>query len=302
MENDIITNEEQLAFWQVKTEEIYQQWKDHKLLQDVPLFIARKLSLLLENLKWHKNDGTEDFPQHLAPVVVDIYKNSPIFNMIYVEPMVSPNMNVYYYVRNYWGFEEVNYSVNSQVATAKTRKLKTQVYVDRGDSIFKNAAELRSEIIREVAVDLKNNAGTVATSQTEERLDLQIEQVFNCISRKTERTKDKWIYTNDIIAKMLLGRDFHDLKEPTDVGFYNNDYRVIVDCLWSKSILCGVHDPEKNQEGYYYMPYLALVEAPNILGDDYMFCNRRGYLSRYAKLFTPNSGPKSYGVIKYEVQ
>lgn len=280
------------------------------------------VAVMLENQRLMNEAGRfkndEWFVGCSYELIAKIFTGFVGFDMVNVQPMYGPNAANYGYRFKYEAqtdsdLPNVHLKLVSEDISAKTKKLKAmpldtdEDYVNQLDA---KAEEIRNEITREIATDLRNNAGTVAASKvnfetmTYENMFIKIVEVSGVLHRKTLRGGTDWLMMGVDLAKKIPpysfaeGVDLDKLTGPTKIGVLNNRWKCIVDPLFPKGqMLVGAHDPKGLYGSYFWCPYVMLAPTPVILDMD--FCPRRGLLMRYGKRLY-REGAKFFARINFQ--
>lgn len=309
---------------------IYARWRNWYFDKDwTNDAVGKKIAVVLDNMHIFYG-GNEPNEPEFRKVAVDlawkVFGNFVPFHMVSVQPMMKP-VDTAYVHRFKFTKEldtppimkqvELGLHTETEEITAKTKRLRFHIGNEhrtaKGDfnaeCVEKMAKEIRCEIAREVMLDLRNNAGTIAEKRVETLDELTYESVYinlvemsGVIHRKTLKGGINWIVAGPKIAKVLspaLFRkdlDLDALDEPTHVGTLNGVWKLIVDPKYpEKELLCGYY--EEYVDGYIYSPYITAILAPVVLDPD-TFEAKRQIWTRYAKKLT-RAGAKAYGRIKY---
>lgn len=212
---------------------------------------------------------------------------------------------------------EISINVESEEIAAKTRKLKagwsyeaqqdlrSQHSLDAEAEITAvMAQEINLEIDREVLTDLRNNAGTIAVwdfntalgdtiKEKYESLYVKVTQVSSVVHRKTLRGGCNWLVTSPEVASVFETATAGFAPSPSEgftsslgvqyVGTINNRWRLYKDPLFPQGqILMGYKGDSYMDSGYFYCPYVPLIQTPTVL-DPESFCPKKGILTRYGK-------------------
>lgn len=213
---------------------------------------------------------------------------------------------------------EINLVVESEAIEAKTRKLKAVWSYEAQQDLRSQhnldaeaeltavlAQEINLEIDREVLGDLRNNAGTVASwdfstalgdtiKEKYESLYVKVTEVSTVIHRKTLRSGANWIVTSPEVAAIFETATAGFAPAPSEtftsslgvqyVGSVNSKWRVYKDPLFpTGSLLMGYKGDSYMDSGYFFCPYVPLVQTPTVLDPDNLTCPRKGLMTRYGK-------------------
>lgn len=331
--------------YQEDIDTIYSRWKDKtKFLEGMPEDQARVVAVILENQRLMNETGsnTEPFKKHSISIVAKTFRNFLPFEMVSIQPMLGPKIDNFYLSFVYQSknpapsefgpdtlvmmdpdakvdpenMPEINLAMKTVETTAKTKRTKLRwVGGENGDDYenedFRDALaeSFRNEITREIMTDLRNNAGTVATSvivddvYDYEKIYVKIVEVSGVIHRKTLRGGCNWIVTSPEIGMVMAKAngfstdfDFGVGANVIKVGVLNSRWKLFVDPLFlPNNMLLGYKDAKPIDNGYVYSPYVALTETPIIL-DPEEFKPQRGYLTRYGKRLI---SPKPYARMNF---
>lgn len=334
--------------YQEAIDTIYLRWKTHtKFLEDMPEDQARTVSVILENqrLMNESGSGTEPFRKHSISILAKTFKNFLPFEMVSVQPMLGPKIDNFYLAFVYksknpaptlsttdettlMGYmdpdakvdpdnlPEISLAMKTIETSAKTKRTRLRWVGGDGGNDYENedfrdtlAEEFRNEITREIMTDLRNNAGTVATSvliddvYDHEAIYIKMVEVSSVIHRKTLRGGCNWIVTSPEIGMVMAKANGWntDFKfgiggNVIKVGVLNGRWKLFVDPLFpANNMLLGYKEPHMLDNGYVYCPYVALTETPIIL-DPEEFKPQRGYLTRYGKRLI---SPKPYARMNF---
>lgn len=233
------------------------------------------------------------------------------------DPITASTITYEYNMECNTDLPEVNLVVESEEIAAKTRKLKaiwsfeaqqdlrSQHNLDAEAELTSVLAqEINLEIDREILLDLRRNAGTVATwdfttaygdtiKEKYESLYVKVVEVSNIIHRKTLRGGANWIVTSPEIASIFETATAGFAPAPSNtfssslgiqyIGTINNRWKLYKDPLFpSNQMLLGYRGDSYMDSGYFYCPYVPLTQTPVVL-DPESFCPRKGILTRYGK-------------------
>lgn len=226
---------------------------------------------------------------------------------------------------------EVNLEVYNETIESKTRKLKAAWSFESEQDIRAQfslnleqemtshiAQELNLEIDREIIYDLYTQAGTTATwdynsalgdTQKEkfESLYTKLVQTSALIHKKTLRSGANWIVCSPEVAAVFqtatAGYGPSDSSETFTsglgvqyVGQLNRRFAMYVDPQFpTNKILMGYKGDNYLDSGYFFCPYVPLMQTPLVTDPD-SFCQRRLLYSRYGKKLLSN-GAKFYAVV-----
>ena len=272
---------------------------------------AGDLAIIMENQRLMNDALPKNDPIDLQ-LIYDIYTKFLGWHLVSIQPMLGPASLVYYpkFQRNEVS-EDIDLNLVSEEIAARTRKLRTVDLDSEGDL----SERIANEMTREVATDLRNNAGTVATrTDADDRpLYLAMMEVSGVIHRKTLIDGSNWIYTTPSLAEELFepyGKGATLVKSDAEIykaGVMGGRWSVYVDTKAPENeILIGYRGREPDaysqrswyyKAGYFYCPYIALTKTPGINTED--FSSRGGYLMRYGKKLT-REGAKYYAKLKIE--
>tara|TARA_Y100000034_G_scaffold43496_3_gene53125 strand:- start:41503 stop:42393 length:891 start_codon:yes stop_codon:yes gene_type:complete len=250
-----------------------------------------------------------DWDKTSLEIVKKIYKSSA-FEFVSVQPMHGPTDVVAF---NKFQYDKVEYDkwiknacsdpspiclvpqTEEVVAKTRTRKSRWSPNI---------AEDLATEIFREIAIDLKNNCGTIARCKWGQRDTIKecmydvyskITTVDNYIFRKTSvKPKSKWAIMSPEMASIFdTGKQPSSLTGldiagpcPHKAGILWNCWTVYVDPLFSKGHILIGHVTDGLC--YFYNPYILLT---HLEGDR--------IATRYSKKL-PKEGAKCYGRIEVE--
>lgn len=228
---------------------------------------------------------------------------------------------------------EVNLAVESEEIAAKTRKLKAVWSFEAQQDLRSQhnldaeaeltavlAQEINLEIDREILLDIRRNAGTIATwdlkaaagitiKEKYESLYVKVVEVSNIIHRKTLRGGANWIVTSPEVSAIFETATAGFAPAPSNtftttlgiqyIGTVNNRWKLYRDPLFPSNELCmGYRGDSYMDSGYFYCPYVPLTQTPVVL-DPESFCPRKGILTRYGKKML-REGRKFYARINIE--
>lgn len=223
---------------------------------------------------------------------------------------------------------EVNLVVESEDITAVTRKLKavwtyeaqqdlrSQHNLDAEQEITSVLAqEINLEIDREILLDLRNNAGTVAAwdynttlgdtiKEKYESLFIKLTEISNVIHRKTLRGGANWLVMSPEVASIIECATAGFAPIPSDnftmgagiqyVGAVAKKWQIFKDPLFQvNQILMGYKGESYMDSGYFFCPYVPLTQTPTVVDPD-GFTPRKGLITRYGKKML-REGAKFYG-------
>jgi len=179
------------------------------------------------------------------------------------------------------------------------------------------AEQINLEVDREIVEDLRANAGTVAVwdfatalgdtaKEKQESLYIKIVEVSNQIHKKTLRAEANFIVTSPEIAVLLSTATAGFAAAPTDdwessvgmqfLGTINGRYRLFKDPNFPRDqILLGYRGDSSYDVGYYYCPYVALVQSGTLVNPD-TGCPTKIMMTRYAKVML-REGTRFFGRI-----
>lgn len=212
---------------------------------------------------------------------------------------------------------EINLAIESEDIVAKTRKLKAVWSYEAQQDLRSQhnldaeaeltsvlAQEINLEIDREVLMDLRNNAGTVASwdfntalgdtiKEKYESLFVKVVEISNVVQRKTLRGGCNWIVTSPEVASIFETATAGFAPAPSEtftssigvqyVGTVNSRWRLYKDPLFpTGQMLLGYKGDTYMDSGYFYCPYVPLTQTPVVLEPE-GFCPRKGILTRYGK-------------------
>lgn len=274
--------------------------------------------------------GGSTTPDNISNIVVD----STGITFTYSGDAISASTVTYEYnMECNTDLPEVNLVVESDSITAKTRKLKAVWSFEAQQDLRSQhnldaeaeltavlAQEINLEIDREILLDLRRNAGTIASwdlsaaagdtiKEKYESLYVKVVEVSNIIHRKTLRGGANWIVTSPEVAAIFETATAGFAPAPSNtfssslgiqyIGTVNNRWKLYKDPLFSSNqILMGYRGDSYMDSGYFYCPYVPLTQTPVVL-DPESFCPRKGILTRYGKKML-REGKKFYGLINIE--
>lgn len=241
--------------------------------------------------------------------IVEKLSKSPAFELVSIQPMVSPNNTISYHDYDLSKYKEwVDNGSNGPSPLCLVSKTEPVISRTRAmKSIFSPdlAEDFVTEVFREIVTDLRNNAGTIATYKWGQKDTIKectndvfwnIHTVDNYIFRKTLISpKKKWVVMSPKMASIfdstcvpanLNIADEHPHKAGILCGFCD----VYVDPLFPESHILIGHVTEG--PCYTYCPYVAVGCLEHSSGHTKI-------ISRYAKKL-PKKGAKSYGLVKVE--
>lgn len=213
---------------------------------------------------------------------------------------------------------EINMALESEEVVAKSRKLKAVWSIEAQQDLRSQfnleydteitsvmAQEINLEIDREILQDLRRNAGTVAAwdfstaigeslKERYETLYIKVTEVSNVIHRKTLRGMANWIVTSPEVASIFETSVAGFAPAPSEtftsslgiqyVGTVNQRWRLYKDALAPRNqLLMGYKGDNYLDSGYFYMPYVPLIQTPPVVDPDSLFCTRKGLMTRYGK-------------------
>jgi hypothetical protein len=177
--------------------------------------------------------------------------------------------------------------------------------------------QINLEVDREIVEDLRANAGTIGVwdfatalgdtaKEKQESLYIKIVEVSNQIHKKTLRAEANFIVTSPEIAVILSTATAGFAAAPTDgwesnvgmqfLGTINSRYRLFKDPNFPRDqILLGFRGDSSYDVGYYYCPYVALVQSGTLV-DPQTGCPTKIMMTRYAKVML-REGPRYFGRI-----
>ena len=212
---------------------------------------------------------------------------------------------------------EINLVVENEEILSKTRKLKavwsyeaqqdlrSQQNLDAESELTAVLAqEINLEIDREVLGDLRANAGTVSTwdyslalgdtiKEKYESLFVKLVEISNVVQRKTLRGGCNWIVCSPEVASIFETATAGFAPTPSEnfttnlgvqyIGTVNNRWRLYKDPAFPvNQLLMGYRGDSYLDSGYFYCPYVPLVQSPVVL-DPHSLCPRKGLMTRYGK-------------------
>lgn len=212
---------------------------------------------------------------------------------------------------------EINLVVENEEIVSKTRKLKavwsyeaqqdlrSQQNLDAESELTAVLAqEINLEIDREVLGDLRANAGTVSTwdyslalgdtiKEKYESLFVKLVEISNVVQRKTLRGGCNWIVCSPEVASIFETATAGFAPTPSEnfttnlgvqyIGTVNNRWRLYKDPAFPvNQLLMGYRGDSYLDSGYFYCPYVPLVQSPVVL-DPHSLCPRKGLMTRYGK-------------------
>lgn len=218
----------------------YNKWlSDNNWSSRLKLANGKEIAILLDNQSlWCEISGI-DFLEK----TYEIYENFIGFDIISIQPMLGPRGIIYY--------KKYNLELSSEDLYAKTRQLNNL-----------KSSDISNEMSREIFKDLNNNIGSERHQSWSniKNIHNHVQEIDHVLYSKTLRFGQKWIVTGTEIASMLMEEDI-SVSDVSNVGIFN-EYKVIVDPLYGREILCGSQDEFLN--GYFYNPYL-LTNIPDRL-------------------------------------
>lgn len=180
------------------------------------------------------------------------------------------------------------------------------------------AQEINMEIDREILRDLRVNAGTITTwdfgnalgdniQEKYQALFVKLTEVSNIIHKKTLRGGANWIVTTPEIASIFeaalsnyqvtgIQDSFTSGIGVSYVGNVQNRWQLFKDPLFpANQILMGYRGQTFLDTGYFYCPYVPLMQTPTIFNDQTL-CPLKGIMTRYGKKML-RDGSKFYARI-----
>jgi hypothetical protein len=233
-------------------------------------------------------------------------------------------------MENNQNIPEINLAIEAEPITVISRKLKAVWSMEVGQDLRSQhsldvekeltgvlAQEINLEIDREILNDLRQTAGTVTAwdynaapgdtiKEKYETLFVKIVQASAVIHRKTLRGGANWIVTTPEIAAIFEtatagfaptpGEGFTASLGVQYVGSVNNRWRIYKDpTAPDNQILMGYKGDNYMDSGYFYCPYIPLVQTPTLYDPD-SFQPRKGIMTRYGKKML-REGAKFYARI-----
>lgn len=181
------------------------------------------------------------------------------------------------------------------------------------------AQEINMEIDREILRDLRVNAGTISTwdfgnalgnniQEKYQALFVKLTEVSNIVHRKTLRGGANWIVTTPEVASIFeaalsnyqvsgIQDSFTSGIGVSYVGNVQNRWQLFKDPLApANQILMGYRGQTFLDTGYFYCPYVPLMQTPTIFNDQTL-CPLKGIMTRYGKKML-RDGPKFYARVQ----
>lgn len=261
--------------------------KEFKLpgIDNVTAIVLGNLRLLAKL----NNDNNDDYIALAQDIFADDFIGP---DLVSFQPMLGPASAIYY--------QDSKGQLVSEDVSAKTRKFKAHAMPNNMETFEKReiiklvAKELQAEITREIAADLRNNAGTKGEVESLDDIKDNINELNSLIHAKTN-SHATWIYCNPDMANAYLGTNlkFDSNLNITFLGS-SNGLKIYIDPLAPNTLVLGHKGNLKPI--YHYCPYIMATRTPNVdLGDG--ACYRPSIMCRYAKKL-PRGGSNYYATLK----
>jgi len=275
-----------------------------------------RVAIILENqhLFNEQTEVSDWFAKLSMSLIPYIYFHIPLNKMVSIQPILHPEDEIFCL-----GFSEssgeIRLEIQKSPVSCKTIRYKKTTFKEGDDVDVKEVGQaLANELTREVATDLRNNAGTYARFDWEpvgkdktlreqhEQLYIKLLEISSIIHRKTLRGAANWIYTSPKISDIFLSACTRCFMPPpvyADDGIYyegtiSNRWKHFRDTLCpDNEILMGYRGDSYMDAGYMYCPYIPLEHAPKI-GEEEVIIRRRakkllvGGLKFYARITINN--------------
>ena len=292
-------------------------WIEENLPKDEPEVdpIDAKIEILLENQRvWNATSKNDERTNKLLLGTVEqtFRKLGGLYDLISIVPLKGPNEEVSYFNFCYDDDSSklrIVLKTASELVTSKSRKLKTFLETDSTDeSIIQKASDgFAKEIVAEVLMDLRNNAGTVSRMNfaavkndspevsNYELFYIKFIELSGIVHRQTLKSGINWIVASPDMISLMEIPSFYNLNYSAvgplkKLGVMGGVWALYeYEHLGPNTILMGRKGKSDLDSGYFYCPHIGMVMP--VCSDAEMCCPRP--MTRYGKKLV-REGAKNY--------
>jgi hypothetical protein len=243
----------------------------------LPSHQLQQLALLVKNqTEYAQNSGLT--PAEERQLVLAIWKNSPLFDIVSVQTQFTPNDVYYYHTKEGW--QEGHTSAKTKNLAAQFAQFSPESLADLKEvhgidawakSLLLLGEKIKAEIFREVTADFRQLGAHSRRFPSFDAAENFLEAKFN--------EESNWVVTSPRMAQKVFGY-FHN--HPAIEKVFIDGKAVWIDPVFPEHEMLlgckkGDYDP-----GIVYRPYVAFILSDIIMDAD-SFVPRRHVMHRYAK-------------------